>query len=189
MGSWTALISSALIGTLVLLSLMQFNQDVSADLNLDMLEHVTYNEMAETVDILKFDLNRIGLGINDPSEPKITLADSTALAFWLDIEGDGIVDSIRYVLGDLNSASATENPRDRILYRVVNSGAAESVSSGLTSLTFKYYDNLGNETSDPSLIRTVEVSLTFESTIIYDGRFARLAWQGKISPPNLVSNW
>ncbi len=187
MGSWTALVASTVIGTLVLLSILRFNEDVSVDLYADVLEKITYEQMMETASILEYDFSRIGYGINDPTVTVITQAAADSVTFLLDINDDGLVDSVQYHLGDTTSASSTPNPRDKILYRVVNGGSPMPASSGLTEFQLTYYDAVGNTTTVLQDITTIEINMTFESTIIYDGRFARLTWHAKISPSNLVN--
>jgi len=187
MGSWTALVASALIGALVLLSVIRFNEDVTEDMYLDMMEHVAHEQLMETVRVLEYDFSRIGLGINDPTEPVITRADSVSFTFHLDYDGNGIIDSVRYYLGDLNSAANTENPRDRVLFRVENGGPPTPVSSGLTEFHLEYFDAQGNPAASLDQITTIVLDIACESTVIYDGRFARQAWQGRFSPQTLVA--
>ncbi|MDZ7344913.1 MAG: hypothetical protein ONA90_10425, partial [candidate division KSB1 bacterium] len=95
--------------------------------------------------------------------------------------------SIRYFWGDSTSAAATDNPRDRVLFRVVNGGANEPISAGLTDFKIKYYSALGTQTTNPDSIRTLEVNLAMESDIMYDTQYPKLFWHGKITPPGLVT--
>jgi hypothetical protein len=179
------LIGSAVIGGLVMMSMGRFTNDVTEDLYLSTMEDAAYGNMTDLAQLLEFDFSRIGLGVNDPQMDAVTPVDSTDLTFYLDRDDDGTIDSIRYYLGDLASAASTENPRDKILYRVVN-GSSEEHSVGLTDFEVKYYDKLGNETTDPDLIKTFEVNLEVESPYVYDGQHPTLVWRGRFTPPNLV---
>jgi hypothetical protein len=188
MGSWIALVGSFVIGGMVLLRVWQFHHDFSRDQYLDTIEHIAYSNLDEVVRLIEYDFSRIGLGINDPKQSILTLADSTDLRFYLDADGNGTLETLRYYLSDTIAAAITDNPRDRILYRVVNGGTPERISTGLTGFMIKYYDAAGNKSSDLQKIKTFIVRLEMESDIIYDGRYPRLIWEGKITPPNLVTH-
>ncbi len=188
MGSWISLIASTIIGGLMLMSFTRFSNDVSRDAFLDTLDHAAYYNLAEIVELFEYDLSRIGLGINNPNQAVFKVAGKTDLRFYLDGNGDGVVDSMRYYLGDVTSAASTDNPNDKILYRVVNNGPPEAISAGLTDFDIEYYDGAGNEAGSLSQIRTLEVSITLESGQLYDQQGPRMVWQGKFTPPNLVTH-
>lgn len=187
MGNWIAYIGSTVIGALLLLSLMRFNNDVSQEIYVDNLENITYGQLAQVVEIIKGDLSRVGLGVNDPYQPVVLTADSTDFRFLVDVDGDGIIDTMRYYLGATASAAWTENPHDRALYRVINGGIDEDISIGLVDFEIRYFDAAGTETAVPANIKTLEVSLIFESYIPYDNQYPRITWRGKITPPNLLA--
>jgi hypothetical protein len=182
------LIASSVIGGLMLMSFTRFSNDLSRDAFLDTLDNAAYHNLAEIVEIIEADLSRIGLGINDPTQAVFIQAGATDLRFYLDGNGDGVIDSIRYYLGDVTSAASTENPNDKILYRVVNNGPPEAISAGLTDFDIEYYDGAGNVAGSLSQIRTFEVSLELESGQLYDQQGPKMVWQGKFTPPNLVTH-
>ncbi len=188
MGSWISLIASIVIGGLVLMSFGRFNNDVTRDMYLDTLDNAAYGNLDEVVRIIEYDLSRIGLGINDPKQAVLIQADSTDLRFYLDSDGNGVLETMRYYLSTTTAAASTENPRDKFLYRVVNGGTPQVISSGLTDFKIKYYDAAGNVSTNLTQIRTFEVSLTMESEIIYDNQYPKLVWQGRITPPGLMTH-
>ncbi len=182
------MIASAVIGGLVLLSFGRFTNDASRDMYLDTLDNIAYGNLDEVVRLIEYDFSRIGLGINNPKQAVLALAGSTDLRFFLDSDGDGVVESMRYYLGNLSSAASTDNPNDKILYRVVNGGTPEAISTGLTDFTVKYYDKAGNESANLSQIKTFVVHLSFESDHLIDNQHPTLVWQGRITPPSLVTH-
>ncbi len=188
MGSWISLIASTIIGGLVLLSFTRFSNDVSRDALFDTLDNAAYGNLAEIVQLLEYDFSRIGLGINDPTQAVLIKADSTDLRFYLDSDDNGVLETMRYYLGDVTSAASTDNPNDKILYRVVNGGPPEAVSAGLTDFKVRYYDGAGNKSANLSQIKTFEVNLIIENDILYDKQHPRMVWQGKFTPPNLVTH-
>ena len=193
MGSWIALVGSAVIGGLALLSFIRFNNDLSKDMYLQMLENSTYINITEVASIIETDFSQMGLGINDPTQDVFISADSTDIRFFADIDNDGSPDTMRYYMGTLASASGTDNPHDKVLYRVAGGAPEEGISTGLTDFKVQYYDMAGNEVTNYQLanlrqVKTLAVNLKFESWTNYDNQYAQRIWQGKITPPNLVTN-
>ena len=58
---------------------------------------------------LEHDLRKIGLGV---SGVPISLADSTQIRFYGDVNDDGAVDTLHYYIGTVVDASDTPNPVD-----------------------------------------------------------------------------
>jgi hypothetical protein len=152
---------------------------------------MAYDNLDELKEIIEYDFSRIGLGVNDPSQVVLTNIDSTDITFMLDSDSNGVLETMRYYIGPTTDAAAggTPNPNDHALYRVVNGGASNSISSGLTVFKIQYFDAEGNETTDTGDIRTLVVSLTLESSYISfaeDNEYPKLVWQGRFTPPSLV---
>lgn len=188
MGSWITLIGSIVIGSMVLLSFQRFNNDVSRDTYIQTLDYIAYNNLDEVKSVVEYDFSRIGLGINDPRENVVTEAAATAVTFKLDSDGNGTLETMRYYLSNTTDSNAlqTENPNDKILYRVVNGGSPQIVASGLTAFKIQYFNSDGAETATLPAIRTFVVSMTVESDYGADADYPKLFWQGRITPPSLV---
>jgi hypothetical protein len=186
MQSWIALIASAVIGSLVLLSFGRFSNDVTRDMYLDTLDNATYGTMDNTARVIDYDLSRIGQGVNDPTISIITQADSTDLRYVMDSDSNGALENVRYYLSTAAAASSSPNPNDRFLYRVID-GNSQVLTAGISSFKIKYYDGSGGTAATPSDIRTLEVHLEIENEIGYDNQYPKVIWQGKITPPSLVT--
>jgi len=188
MGSWITLIGSIVIGGLVLLSFQRFNNDVSRAAFVETLDHIAYNNLDEVKGVIEYDFSRIGLGENDPKTDAITEADPTELTFKVDTDGNGTLETMRYYLGNTGDSDAlnTANPNDKVLYRVLNSGAPQIVASGLTDFKIQYFNSEGNATATFAAIRTLVVSLTMESDYGAGAEYPKLFWQGRVTPPSLV---
>jgi len=187
MGSYIALVASSMIGTLVLLSFMRFTNDVNVSNYQDILEEINYEQLVSLVEIIEADFALAGFQVNDPRTAPIVVARSSEFAFLRDEDGDGNLETVRYRLGDKNSADMTENPNDRMLFRSINNGKEEPISAGLTTFYLSYLDGQGHGTSNLSKIRMLKVFVTVESTSPLDGRYARLPWATRISPKNLLN--
>lgn len=188
MQSWIALIASGVIGSLVLLSFNQFSNDAMRDLYIDTLDNAAYVEMDAAAQIIEYDFSRIGLGVNDPNDDVLVQADSAELRYVLDSNGDNTLETMRYYLSSVAAAAGTPNPNDRFLYRVVNGGAAQVVTAGVTDFEITYFDSSGNETAIMDDIRTFVVHLEIESALGYDDEYPKLLWQGRITPLSLVTH-
>jgi hypothetical protein len=143
-------------------------------------ELLVQENLVEVTRLLEYDFRKIGFcmepnNIPDPTRA-IILADSLRLKFLTDVDltgsgPDGVVDSIYYYLGPTSELAGTMNPRDRLLYRVVNNEAAKGSNLGVTSFKFRYYTGQGVELGVPvsavnlQKIQTIEISLIVENVV------------------------
>ncbi len=149
------------------------------------MDSITIQNSTSITRLIEFDFNRMGLRVMKTSNP-IILADSNRITFLSDIDDNGIIDSVRYFVSDTNLVTSTPNPRDRILYRLVNNEAQRDATLGVTRFNIRYFDWLGYETTDLTQIRTFEIRINVESIAAHDDRYSSFFWQTRISPPNLV---
>ena len=154
----------------------------------------TYNNSGELIlqqnistvaQIIEHDFRKIGYcadwnKLPDPSKA-ILLADTSRLKFLTDIEPDGNLDSIYYYLGPTSELTATANPRDRILYRVVNDEIPAQSNLGITQFYLVYYDVLGDTVYLPitnyGLISSIEINVTVENVAAYDTSYSKAYWR------------
>ena len=141
--------------------------------------------LATVAQIIERDFRKIGYCANwnklpDPSKA-ILMADSTGIKFLTDIESDGNLDSIYFYLGPTSELSATENPRDRLLYRVVNNDNPIEANLGVTHFSMIYYDALGDTIYHPIVnngeISSIEINVTVENVAAYDENYSRAYWR------------
>ena len=135
--------------------------------------------------ILENDFRKIGFCENwnkipDPTKA-ILSADLTSIKFLTDTDTDGEVDSIRYYLGPTSELSHTPNPRDRMLYRVVNNEVAGGSNLGITQFFMVYYDALGDTIPLPITITgeitSIEINITVENVAAYDTSYSAAYWK------------
>ena len=154
----------------------------------------TYNNSGElalqqnlstVAQIIENDFRKIGYctdwnKLPDPSKA-ILFADTSAIKLLTDIEADGELDSIFIYLGSTSELLATENPRDRILYRVINDEAPVQSNLGVTQFYMVYYDVLGDTIYLPILnngeISSIEINLTVENVAAYDENYSKAYWR------------
>lgn len=143
-------------------------------------ELLVQENLVEITRLLEYDFRKIGYcrepnALPDPTKA-IVLADSQRIKFLTDVDltgsgPDGVVDSLYYYLGPTSELISTTNPRDRMLYRVVNAAAAKGANLGVTSFKLKYYDGQGNLIAFPitginlQRIQTIQISLIVENSV------------------------
>ncbi len=188
MDSHISLIGSIVIGTLLLFSVLSFQSDVrqhSFEYSNDLIVQQT---AMNVIELLEWDFRQIGFGVTFPPLAVFAL---DSITFYADLWADGIMDTVNYRLSDVSEASGTTNPNDKIFYRWSNSEPQIDAALGVTNFQLRFFDASGDTTSNQVEIRTIEVTLEFESTEPYfdkmtnEARYAHFYWREKITPMNL----
>lgn len=180
MAAYLDILCSFVIGALLMLNVHRMNADLVERSSKGGNEYIAQSNATVLAEILNNDLQRVGYGATGT---KITLADSTRLTFRADMDRNGTPDSVRYVFGGY--VPRTTNPRDRLLNRLVNAEAPDSMSLGVTDFKFTYYDSAGAATTTPSVIKGIQADITVESTAPYDTSYAKSFVRVKVWPKNL----
>lgn len=179
------ILGSTLIGGMILLILFRMNDASVESHYLNSGELITQSNLLSIVDLLEHDLRKVGYCENwelipDPSVAILEATEST-ITFLTDVAqsknvqiGDGIVDTLKYWIGNYTDTEVlgTPNPKDRLLYRQVNSEEPLSANLGLTQFKLNYFNALGNKItsmpSNPPLgIITIQIDITVENTAAY----------------------
>lgn len=150
MGILLDILGATFIGALLLLMIIKLNLFVmNASYYSDNELQVQQN--AKTLgEIISNDFRKIGYNYEGVS---IIVADSTRIKFYADLNapgtvGYGTMDIVEYYLGDSTSAPITSNPRDRVLYRIVNETDTIAGSSlGLVEFKMTYLNSQLIETT------------------------------------------
>ena len=141
--------------------------------------------LATVAQILENDFRKIGYCADwnkfpDPSKA-VVFADTSNIIYLTDIDLDSDMDSIRYYLGPTSELSATPNPRDRLLYRVLNHESPLASNLGVTQFKMVYFDALGDTIHPPitvaGSITSIEINLSVESVAAYDQKYSSAFWR------------
>jgi len=169
------IVGSIVIGGYLLLLLGRLNGSANANTYSYSEELTLQQNLAAVAEIVEYDFRKIGYcknftAISDPSK-SIIMADSNKIKFLTDVNRDGIVDTMYYYLGQASELTATKNPRDRMLYRVINSQAPKSANLGITEFRIVYMD-VNNDTisfpiTTPGEIASMEINIAVEKTDAY----------------------
>lgn len=184
MGSHLNLIGSIVIAGIIFLTINRFHSSMIENSHEKTFGAITSQNWSSMAKLIEYDFNKMGFGVTSNINP-LVLADTSRIHFLSDIDENGAVDTVKYILSNVTAAQATENPNDRILYRLVNNQLMREAPVGVTRFRLRYYDNRGNIETVLSDIRTIEITLEVECTTQFNDRYRNYFWQTRISPPNL----
>lgn len=179
------IVGSSIIGGMLLLMLFNINDSATENSYTYMSELTVQEALVEVVALIEFDFRKIGYcndwtKIPDPTRA-ILAAGANSISFITDTDNNGIVDTLSYYLGATSELTQTPNPRDRYLYRVINSEAAIGANLGITQFDLEYFDALGNPINlpitQPSEIFTMRISVTVENIAAYDENYSNAFWR------------
>ena len=176
------ILGSIVIGGMLMLILFRLNDAAVANSFRYNGELIVQKNLVEVVNLLEFDLRKIGycaVWDNLPNPSKyIVSAYSNSIKYLTDVDSDGNVDTLSYYLGPSSELSGTANPRDRMLYRRVNKSKPLSANLGVTMFKFTYYNVFGKEISfpitQPGEIQTMQIDIAVEDIAAYDEKYQRM---------------
>ena len=188
------ILGSVIIGGLILLILFRLNTSATSNLYNNTSEANVQSAMISVGAVLENDFRKIGYckdwtQIPDPSK-SILLADTSSIKFLTDVNNDGIVDTLYYYVGPTSALLNTPNPRDRLLYRVINNETPKSSNVGVTKFRLIYYDSFGNTlatpVNPPGQIQKMQIDLQIENPEPIDSTYVVAFWrQLRLSARNL----
>ena len=163
---------SAFIAGMLLLMVLKLNLFAS-NANYYSDNELKLQQNAKTLaEILNYDLRKIGYKNESTS---MLIADPKRIKFFADMDepgtaGHGVIDVVEYFLGDSTEATGTSNPRDKVLYRVLNNtDTLGGPSLGLVDLQFSYLNSKGVVTSILDSIRYIKAEFWVEpSDAVYN---------------------
>jgi hypothetical protein len=179
------IMGSMIIGGILLTITLRLNDSATGKTYNNSAELSLQENMATVAQIVETDFRKIGYCADwnkfpDPSKA-VVYADETSIKFLTDIDLDTNMDSISYYVGSTSELLSTPNPRDRILYRVVNTETPMPSNLGVTQFRLVYFDALGDTLSppitSPGLITSIEINLTVESVAAYDTAYSSAFWR------------
>lgn len=180
------IIGSMIIGSLLFVILLRLNDTAVKNTYMYSSESIVQQNLVTTILILENDFRKIGYcfdweKIPDPGKAIIS-ADTSSITFLTDVHPyDGVIDTVRYFLGDTTSLRVTPNPRDRMLFRVVNGETPGGSNLGITQFRIRYFNSLGNNITTPVAvpgeIKTMQIDVTVENTAAYENDYTTAYWR------------
>jgi hypothetical protein len=186
------IIAAAVIGGIMLISIFSMMGNINqANFEKTLSTNVQGNILT-LARIMESDFLKIGYHIKNDA---IQSADSTGIAFKSDLQNNGSVATVQYLLG--SSVTTTKNPNDRIIIRQVG-GQAINANVGLTYLQIAYFDTLGRQIQCPistkarlDSIKAIRLKIRLESSEpVYSfvsnvATYQSVYWEKTIYPKNL----
>lgn len=163
------ILMSFVIGGVLLMIILTAN-DIAAE------NHMVYNGdmlvqemLVSTVGVLEGEFRNMGFGV-DETAVTITVADSGRISFLSDLDRSTLTppDTIHYSIGPVSELSGTQNEKDRLLHRRVNSGTVSAIGA-VTVFDLRYLTQVGSTLPRPvpfnrlSEIHTVEVTVEVQN--------------------------
>jgi len=179
------ILGSMIIGSILLSITLRLNDSAKGKTYNNSAELSLQENMATVAQIIETDFRKIGYCADwnkfpDPSKA-VLYADASSIKYLTDIDSDTNMDSVRYYLGPTSELLSSPNPRDRMLYRVVNNETPKSANLGVTQFRLVYFDALGDTIpppiTTPGLITSVEINLAVESVAAYDTAYSSAFWR------------
>jgi hypothetical protein len=175
MGSSTIMdiISSAVVAGVLLLIALRLNAQANEATTVYNGSVILQQNITTLVAWIEHDFRQIGYcrdwtKIPIPSQA-FRKADSSDITFWTDVFNTGAKDSIRWYIGATTESivNGTPNPRDRLIYRVVNNGTPKGWNLGVTQFRLKYLNYMrqviSTPVASPDQIYEIEISIAVES--------------------------
>ena len=191
------ILGSMIIGGILTLTAWRLSDAATEKTYSNSSELALQQNLVTVAQILENDFRKIGYALDQTSflpgtgrSLSIPYADSSSIWFYTDLVtpdhpfGDGDMDSIHYYLGPTSECANTPNPRDRILYRVVNTDTPMPCNLGVTQFRMVYYDATDDTLATPltradiGLISTIEINITVENVAAYnDSGYSGAFWR------------
>jgi len=178
-------LGSLIVGGLLLLILMRLNGTVTEHYYITGSDRNLQRSLAETAILIEKDFRKMGY-CADPYKITETMdivivGDSDFISFYTDVDKDENLDIMTYFVSDTNALAATKNPRDRILYRQINSDTPLMISTNITRFLLEYYDVFGNKltspVASPGNITHMKISMRVEDPEAYNEQYSNAYWQ------------
>ncbi len=180
----TGIITSFIIGGLLMISIVALNERVTMDSNQTAINQIVKNRIDNVSQVIDNDFREMGYGVNGTI---ITYASPEEVSFQEDLNNDGIIHNVTWLYDVSQGVSQTVNPNDHPLYRIVD-GVKHMVSASVTSFSLSYIMKNGDQTASPgnfNEVRKIKVNMVCESPEPYNNIYQGAAWQKTFVPANL----
>ena len=179
------IMGSIIIGGILMITLFRISDRATESTYNKTGDLTIQQNIASVVRTLEYDFRKIGYcadwtQIPNPSK-SIIFAKSDGIKFLTDVDRDGKVDTMYYYTGPVSELIYTANPRDRILYRVVNNEKPVKVNLGVTQFDLVYF-NVDKEIIPVPIsvlgeIYTIQISVAVEDIEAYDQKYSQVFWR------------
>jgi hypothetical protein len=187
------IIGSVVIAGFLMFTVLNLYGTISSEEYVTNNNLVVQTNLVTIVSMMEHDFRRIGYCANPVKVADPTLyivsASSKSISFVTDVNCSGNLDTMTYTVSDSTAARHTPNPHDMYLLRTID-GKTQTMSLGVTTFTFSYFDVLGDSiptpVADPRLIHMMQLTVELQSPAAYDTTYSYAYWrQIRLSSQNL----
>jgi len=137
---------SMLMGGMLLLNVFDAQSIIAEDSSMYRGDVLVQEMLIGQVQFMEGEIRNMGYGVPQGVRT-ITFAGDSSIAFLLDANRDGTIDTIRYDLGPVSELSRTPNEMDRFIHRTVSSpGNTETGNIGVVTYFHMLYINASGDT-------------------------------------------
>jgi hypothetical protein len=161
------IIGSLLFGGTILMIIITAN-DIAAETQATHSGDMLVQELlTNTAQLVEGELRNMGFGVPE-REQTIMRAEESRIHFLCDIDRNGIIDTVKYSVGDTTELADTQNEIDRLLKRQINTETTMNVGA-VTTFRLRYMTREGALLSTPvpadrlAEIHMVEVSMEVQN--------------------------
>ena len=177
------ILGATIIGGIVLMNLLNMNQNVVQAESMYGHDKSLQVDVVILATIMDRDFGLMGYcgDFTKMDTTAIIYGDSVSIRFRADVDNNGEFDTLYYFTSDTAALSHTPNPRDRILYRQLNTNPPFVVANNITEFNLKYYDTFSNEQSIPInldvIVNYVKISFKVEDPFAYSEEYTEALWR------------
>jgi hypothetical protein len=176
------IITSAILAGVLLLIALRLNAQANESTMVYNGSVILQENITTLVGWIEHDFRQIGYCRNFKKVPvpskAFRRADASDITFWTDVNSDGNgpdgnLDSVRWYIGSVTDTivNGTSNPRDRLIYRVVNNATPKGWNLGVSQFNLTYLDYMHNVLStpvaSPDQIYEIQIMIKCEAPYVF----------------------
>lgn len=177
------ILGATIIGGILLVNLLNLNQRVIQSESVYGHDKNLQVDVVILATIMDRDFGLLGYcgDYTKMDSTAIIYGDSMSIKFMADVDNNGIFDTLHYFVSDTTLLSGTPNPRDRVLYRKLNSNTPFAVANNITEFNLKYLDTFFNEVPTPinlnKIVNFIRIAFKVEDPFAYDEQYSEALWR------------
>jgi hypothetical protein len=177
------ILGATIIGGIILINLLKLNQNVVQNESMFGHDKSLQVDVVILATIMDRDFGLLGYcgDYTKMDSTAIIYGDSVSIKFLADTDNNGVFDTLYYFTSDTSVLSSTPNPRDRILYRQLNSNPPFVVANNITEFDLRYLDTFGYEQPIPidlsKIVNYVRIAFKVEDPYAYDEQYSEALWR------------
>lgn len=173
-----SLISSFVIGSVLMLSLVKVNMSLVKNSMDSMNDQVAKVNISNVTTVIDHDFRKIGYGIAGTSLQEAT---AKKIRFQGDLNDDGTLEQVTWEYDQSQEVSETKNPKDYLLIRTVDGNSTE-IKQGVIKFELSYYNEYNQLTTILDEVRKIKIQMVCESSEPVGDKYMKSGWEKTFMP-------